>query len=66
MDLSQRNFANILTIKALAQMWRKICTDIDNQSITLNMEESLHKINDLINNDVIIVKKLVEKTVKRV
>ena len=43
-DLSQRNFVQGLTIKALAQIWKK-----------------LHKIND-----VIIVKKLAEKTVTRV
>ena len=43
-DLSQRNFVQRLTIKALAQIWK-----------------NLHKIND-----VIIVRKLAEKTVKRV
>ena len=41
--LSQQNFAQGLTIKALAQIWK-----------------NLHKIND-----VIIVKKLAEKTVTR-
>ena len=49
MDLSQRNFAQGLTIKALAQIWEK-----------------LHKINNIMDNDVIILRKLAEKTVKRV
>ena len=44
----------------------KSCTGIDNQSISLNMEKNLHKINDVIDNDVIIVRNLAEKTVKRV
>ena len=48
-DLLQRNFVQGLTIKALAQIWKK-----------------LHKINDVIDNDVILVRKLAEKTVKRV
>ena len=48
-DLSQRNFLQGFTIKALAQIWKK-----------------LHKINDVIDNDVIIMRKLAEKTVKRV
>ena len=39
----------------------KFCTGIDNQSMSSNMEKNLHKIND-----VIIVRKLAEKTVKRV
>ena len=43
----------------------KFCTRIDNQIISSNMEK-LHKINDVIHNDVIIVRKLAEKTVKRV
>ena len=37
-----------LTIKTLAQIWKK-----------------LHKINDVIDNDVIIMRKLAEKTVRR-
>ena len=45
-DLSQRNFVQGLTIKALAQIWK-----------------NLHKINDVIDNDVIL-RKLAEKTVK--
>ena len=47
-DLLQRNFAQGLTIKALAQYGK------------------MYKINDVIDNDVIIVRKLAEKTVKRV
>ena len=43
----------------------KFCTEIDNQSISSNMEK-MHKINDVIDNDVIIVRKLPERTVKRV
>ena len=39
------------------------CTGIDNQSISSNTEK-LHKINDVIDNDVIIVRNLAEKTVK--
>ena len=42
----------------------KFCTGIDNQSISSNMEKNLHKINDVIDNDVIIVRNLAEKTVK--
>ena len=41
------------------------CTGIDNQSISSNMEKNLHKIHDVIDNDVIIVRKLAEKTVTR-
>ena len=41
------------------------CTGIDNQSISSNME-NLHKSNDVIDNNVIIVRKLAEKTVKGV
>ena len=44
----------------------KFCTGIDNQSISSDMEKSLHKINDVIHNGVIIVRKLAEKPVKRV
>ena len=44
----------------------KFCTGIENQSISSNIGKNLHKINDVIDNDVIIVRKLVEKTVKRV
>ena len=42
----------------------KFCTGIENQSITSNMEKNSHKINDVIDNDVIIVRKLAEKTEK--
>ena len=42
-DLSQRNFAQRLTIKASAQMWK-----------------NLHKINDAIYSDVIILRNLAE------
>ena len=42
----------------------KFCRGINNQSIGSNMEKNLHKINDIIDNDIIIVKKLSEKTVK--
>ena len=45
--LSQRNFGQGLTIKAPAQIWKK-----------------LHKINEVIDNDVNIARKLAEKTVK--
>ena len=44
-NVSQRNFVHGMTIKALAQIWKK-----------------LHKIDD----DVIVVRKLAKKTVKRV
>ena len=44
----------------------KFCTGTDNQSISSNIEKNLHKINDVIDNDVNIVRKLAEKTVKRV
>ena len=43
----------------------KFCTAIDIQSISSNMEK-FTKINDVIDNDVIIVKNLAEKTVKSV
>ena len=48
-DLSQRNFAQ----------------QIDNRSISSNMEKN-YKNNDVIDNDVIIVKNFAEKTVKSV
>ena len=41
----------------------KFCTGIDNQSISSNIEKNLHKINEVVNNGVIIVWKLAEKTV---
>ena len=44
----------------------KFCTGIDNQSISSNMEKKVHKIIDVIDNDVILVRNLAEKTVKRV
>ena len=43
----------------------KFCTGINNQSISSNMESNLHKIHDVIDNDVIIVRNLAEKTVTR-
>ena len=43
----------------------KLCTEIDNQSVSSNIEKNLHKIHDVIDNDVIIVRKLAEKTVTR-
>ena len=46
--LLQQTFVQGLTIKALAQIWKK-----------------LYKIHDVIYNDVIIVRKLAEKTVTR-
>ena len=46
-NLSQRNFVQGLTIKALAQIWKK-----------------LHKINEVTDSNVIIVRNLAEKTVK--
>ena len=49
-DLSQENFVQGLTIKALAQIWKEIWI----------------KINDVIDNGVIIMKKLAEKILKRV
>ena len=49
-DLSQQNFVRGLTIKALAQIWKEIWI----------------KINDVIDNGVIIMKKLAEKILKRV
>ena len=47
--LSQQNFVQGLTMKALAQIWRK----------------KLYKIHDVIDDDVIIVRKLAEKAVTR-
>ena len=44
----------------------KFCKGIDNQSISSNMEKYLHKINDIIDSDVIILRNLAKKTVKRV
>ena len=44
----------------------KFCTDIDNQSVSSNMENNLQKINDVLDGDVIILRKLAKKTVKRV
>ena len=44
----------------------KLCIGIDNQSISLHVEKNWYKINDVIDNDVIIVRKLAEKTVKRI
>ena len=46
--LWQQNFVQGLTIKALAQIWKK-----------------LHKVNDVIDNDVIKVRKLAERAVTR-
>ena len=43
----------------------KFCKGIDNQSISSNMGKNLHEINDVTDNDVIIVRKLAEKTVTR-
>ena len=43
----------------------KFCTGIYNQSISSNMGKNLHKINDVTDNDVIILRKLAEKTVTR-
>ena len=42
----------------------KFCTGID--KALAQIWKNLHKINDLIDNDVIIVRRLAEKTVKRV
>ena len=39
---------------------RKFCTEIDNQSSSSNMEKNVPKINDVIDNDIIIVRKLAE------
>ena len=36
----------------------KFCTGIDNQSISSDVEKNLQKINDIIDNDVIIMRKL--------
>ena len=44
----------------------KFWTGIDNQSFSSNMGKNLHTINDVTDNDVIIVRKRAEKTVKRV
>ena len=41
----------------------KFCTGIDNQSISSDIEKKLHKMYDVIGNDVVIVRKLAEKTV---
>ena len=43
----------------------KFCTEIDNQSISSNIEKQLCKINEVIDNDIIIMRKLVETTVKK-
>ena len=43
----------------------KFSTGIENQSISSNIEK-LHKTNDVIDNNVIILRKLAEKTVERV
>ena len=43
----------------------KFCARIDNQSIRSSMEK-MHKVKDVIDNDVIIARKLAKKTVKRV
>ena len=43
----------------------KFCTGIDNEGIS-SIWKDLHKINDVIDNDVIIVRKLAEQTVKTV
>ena len=43
----------------------KFCTGIANQGISSNVEKNLHKIHDVIGNDVIIARKLAEKTVAR-
>ena len=42
----------------------KFCTGIDNQNVSSNMEKKLHKINDIIDSDVIILRNLAKKTVK--
>ena len=47
LDLLQRNFVQVLTVQAPAQIWK-----------------NLHKINDVIDDDVFIVRKLAEKTIK--
>ena len=43
----------------------KFCTGIDNQSVSSNMKK-LHNINDVIDSDVIILRHLAKKTVKKV
>ena len=45
-------------------MATKFCTMIDNQSISSNMEK-IHKSNDVIDSDVIIVRKLAKKTAEK-
>ena len=53
-----------LSLLFVALFATKFCTGIDSQSISSNMEK-LYKVNDVIDNDVIIVRKLAEKTVTR-
>ena len=36
----------------------KFCTDMDNQIISLNMRKNVHKSDDVIDNDIIILKLL--------
>ena len=43
----------------------KFCTGIDNESISSNMKKKLYKIHDVIDDDVIMVRKLAEKAVTR-
>ena len=42
----------------------KFCTGIDNQSVSSNMEK-IHQINDVIDSDVIILRNIAKKTVKK-
>ena len=44
----------------------KFFTGINNQSISSTMGKNLHKINDVMDNEVIIMRNLAEKAVKRV
>ena len=41
---------------------RKFCTMIDNQGVSSNVERNFHKINDVIDSDVVILRNLAKKT----
>ena len=42
----------------------KFCSEIDNQSVSSNIETNLHNINAVIDGDVIMLRNLAKKTVK--
>ena len=53
-----------ITFVVCGPITTKFCTGIDSQSVNSNMKK-LHKINDIMDSDVIILRNLAKNTVKR-